>query len=98
MADLMDRFYGYLTAGLPLDRALQQARLSFLKDAPPELQSPLYWAAPTFFGAPHELPLTPRPSSFLSRSWILLLLLGVGLGVLLRYRKRRRAHGAPRAV
>ena len=98
MADLMDRFYGYLTAGLPLDRALQQARLSFLKDAPPELQSPFYWAAPTFFGAPHELPLTPRSSSFLSRSWILLLLLGVGLGVLLRYRKRRRAHGASRAV
>jgi len=98
MADLMDRFYGYLTAGLPLDRALQQARLAFLKGAPPELQSPFYWAAPAFFGAPRVLPLTPRPSSFLSRSWILLLLLGVGLGVLLRYRKRRRAHGAPRAV
>ena len=98
MADLMDRFYGYLTAGLPLDRALQQARLAFLKGAPPELQSPFYWAAPAFFGAPRVLPLTPRPSSFLSRSWILLLLLGVGLCVLLRYRKRRRAHGASRAV
>lgn len=98
MADLMDRFYGYLAAGLPLDRALQQARLAFLKDAPSELQSPFYWAAPAFFGAPRVLPLTPRPSSFLSRSWILLLLLGVGLGVWLHYRKRRRAHGASRAV
>ena len=97
MADLMDRFYGYLAAGLPLDRALQQARLSFLKDAPPELQSPFYWAAPAFFGAPRVLPLTPRSQSLLSPGWILLLLLGVGLGVLLRYRKRRRAHGTSHA-
>ncbi|WP_242006491.1 CHAT domain-containing protein [Rhodothermus marinus] len=98
MAELMDRFYGYLAAGLPLDRALQQARLDFLKNAPLELQSPFYWAAPAFFGAPRVLPLTPKSYPLLPWGWILLLLLGVGLGVLLRYRKHRRAHGASLAV
>ncbi len=98
MAELMDRFYGYLAAGLPLDRALQQARLDFLKNAPPELQSPFYWASPAFFGAPRVLALTPRSYPLLPWGWILLLLLGVGVGVLLRYRKRRRAHGTSLAV
>lgn len=88
MADLMDWFYGYLAAGLPLDRALQQARLDFLRKAPPELQSPFYWAALAFFGVPHPLPLTPQNQLFSVWGWILLLFLGVGLSVLFYYRRR----------
>ncbi|MDQ7039563.1 MAG: CHAT domain-containing protein [Rhodothermus sp.] len=94
MAELMDRFYGHLAAGLPVDRALQQARLDFLQNAPPELQSPFYWAAPALFGAPRVLALTPRTLPVWTGGRILLLLLGVGIGILLWYMYRRRTHGS----
>ncbi len=94
MADLMGRFYDHLARGLPLDRALQQARLDFLKNAPPELQSPFYWAAPALFGVPHVLALTPRTPPVLTGGRILLLLLGVGIGMLLWYMYRRRTYGS----
>ncbi|SHK29962.1 CHAT domain-containing protein [Rhodothermus profundi] len=99
MATLMDRFYAHLAAGLPLDRALQQARLDFLAAASDEQRSPFYWAAPAFFGVPRVLPLTPRTRPPLPWAWILLLLLGVGMGVLFWwYRQRRRTYGSSLAV
>lgn len=47
---LMVRFYHHLRAGLPKDRALQQAQLDFLAEAEGMRASPFYWAAPVLYG------------------------------------------------
>lgn len=47
---LTELFYKYLSAGLPLDIALQKAKLSFIKEASGESALPYYWAAPVLIG------------------------------------------------
>jgi CHAT domain-containing protein len=89
MAWLIDRFYTRLQEGLPLDQALRPARIDFLATAPPEYQSPFYWASPVLFGKNHVLTFLPshRASRFYFGFWILLLLVGVGLSILWIWRR-----------
>lgn len=47
---LTELFYQYLAEGLPLDIALQRAKLAFIKESPGEHGLPYYWAAPVLVG------------------------------------------------
>ncbi len=46
-AELMRRFYSYLNAGAPTDKALRRAQLDLLSavDTPPRFRHPFFWAA-----------------------------------------------------
>jgi CHAT domain-containing protein len=47
---LTELFYKYLSLGLPLDIALQKAKLEYIRNAHGENQLPYYWAAPILVG------------------------------------------------
>jgi CHAT domain-containing protein len=47
---ITELFYKYLSRGLPLDNALQKAKLEFIKNARGENRLPYYWAAPVLVG------------------------------------------------
>ena len=48
--ELTEIFYKYLSKGLPLDIALQKAKLEFINSAGGENRLPYYWAAPILVG------------------------------------------------
>ena len=64
---LMERFYQNLQAGQPKDRALRQAKLTYLETHPNNL-SPFFWAPAVLYGAPHSLQLESARDSLL-RVW-----------------------------
>jgi len=43
-------FYQYLSKGLPIDVALQKAKIDFIKSASGERKLPYYWAGPILTG------------------------------------------------
>ncbi|HYJ38731.1 MAG TPA: CHAT domain-containing protein, partial [Chitinophagaceae bacterium] len=47
---LTELFYHYLSKGLPIDVALQKAKIDFIKSATGERQLPYFWAAPILTG------------------------------------------------
>jgi len=47
---LTELFYQYLSKGLPIDVALQKAKIDFIKSASGERKLPYYWAAPILTG------------------------------------------------
>lgn len=61
---LMEAFYKNLRAGLPKDRALRQAKLTFLESHPNEA-SPFFWAPSVLYGSPQPVPLEKNASSLL---------------------------------
>ncbi|MFC0772274.1 CHAT domain-containing protein [Terrimonas alba] len=48
--ELTELFYKWLSKDLPIDIALQKAKLEFLKNASGEKSLPFYWAAPVLVG------------------------------------------------
>jgi len=83
-AALMNAFYQNLQEGLPKDRALRQAKLTYL-DNHPDRASPFFWAPSVLYGSPQPVPLEGTARS-LSWSWwlsgfivILVLLGGIAL-------------------
>ena len=54
-AELMDRFYYYLSQGMPTDVALQKAKVDFILKGDPVKAFPFYWAAYVLEGTPIEL-------------------------------------------
>ena len=54
-AELMDRFYYYLSQGMPTDVALQKAKVDFILKGDPVKAFPFYWAAYVIEGTPIEL-------------------------------------------
>jgi hypothetical protein len=83
-AALMNAFYQNLQAGFPKDRALRQAKLTYL-DNHPDRASPFFWAPSVLYGSPQPVPLEGTTRS-LSWSWwlsgfivILVLLGGIAL-------------------
>jgi CHAT domain-containing protein len=58
---LMEAFYENLRAGLPKDRALRQAKLTYLESHPNEA-SPFFWAPSVLYGSPQPVPLSGRDS------------------------------------
>ena len=77
---LMERFYQNLQAGQPKDRALRQAKLTYLENHPDNL-SPFFWAPTVLYGSPRPLQLNASDDSSL-RTWgpVALALLVVLLG------------------
>lgn len=59
---LMESFYKNLQAGLPKDRALRQAKLTYL-EAHPNKASPFFWAPSVLYGSPQPVPLEKNASS-----------------------------------
>jgi CHAT domain-containing protein len=53
---LNELFYEFLRKGLPVDVALQQAKLKYLQTATPEKLMPYYWAGSVVEGKPLVLP------------------------------------------
>lgn len=49
-AGIIADFYHHLSEGMHKNKALRQAKLDYLKDAPLELQSPYYWAGLVLLG------------------------------------------------
>jgi len=55
---LTELFYSKLAKGLPLDVALQQAKIEFIQTSSREKQLPYYWAAPILTGRTDAIDLT----------------------------------------
>ncbi len=81
---LMRNFYRNLQEGLPKDRALRQAKLTYLENHPDQA-SPFFWAPAVLYGSPQPVPLEAASSGLLSwLGWppvlgLLLLLTGISL-------------------
>ncbi len=58
---LMEAFYKNLRSGLPKDRALRQAKLTYLETHPNEA-SPFFWAPSVLYGSPQPVPLNGSDS------------------------------------
>ncbi len=54
-AQLMERFYYYLSQGMPTDVALQKAKVDFILEGDPVKAFPFYWAAYVMTGYPIEI-------------------------------------------
>ena len=54
---LMKTFYRHLQSGLPKDRALRQAKLTYL-EAHPTQASPFFWGPAVLYGSPQPVPLS----------------------------------------
>ena len=74
---LTEMFYKYLADGLPIDQALQQAKLEFMKTTSEKGRLPYYWAAAILAGRTDAIELKKK------RSWTWLIILAVvaALGV-----------------
>ncbi len=70
---LTELFYQYLAEGVPVDLALQKAKLKFIETSSREKQLPYYWAAPILTGRTDAIELKK------SYAWIYA---AAGLGVL----------------
>lgn len=57
---LTELFYKYVAKGLPLDEALQKAKLEFINTSSKEKQLPYYWAATILVGTTDSLTITKK--------------------------------------
>jgi CHAT domain-containing protein len=82
---LTEYFYSYLAKGLPIDEALQKAKLEFLEKATGEQQLPYHWAPAILVGKTNAIAYKK------GSNWKIILLLVAGAGLvilgLIRYRK-----------
>ncbi len=83
---LTELFYEYLTAGNPVDVALQKAKLEFLKIASKEKQLPNYWAATILAGKADVITLTKK-NPWKNKLFLIGTLIIIGIIVSLKLRK-----------
>ncbi|MEL6357580.1 MAG: CHAT domain-containing protein, partial [Bacteroidota bacterium] len=76
-AELTQRFFKALKAGLPKDEALRKAKLSYLNENPDRLTAPFFWAGIVHIGNADAIAMAPINGNNYG-SWLWLLL---GLGV-----------------
>jgi CHAT domain-containing protein len=75
---LTESFYKYLSKGVPLDVALQKAKLEFLNNALGENKLPYYWAPAVLIGKTDSIELNKK-----SNQWKSFLFIAVLSGVIL---------------
>jgi len=63
---LMEHFYRNLQKGLPKDRALRQAKLTYRANHP-DRTSPFFWGPSVMYGSPRPVPLAPSSGA---SSWL----------------------------
>ncbi len=80
---LMQNFYRNLQEGLSKERALRQAKLTYL-ETHPDKASPFFWAPSVLYGSPQPVPLEASSSPSTWPWWLpVLAVLALFLGVLL---------------
>jgi CHAT domain-containing protein len=82
-ADLMDRYYYYLSQGYATDIALQRSKTDYLTYGDPVKAHPYYWAGYVNVGNPFEF---PNRKNFWYL-WIIIIFTGIG-SLYMVYRKR----------
>jgi len=85
-AQIISTFFQNLKEQQPKDTALQQAKLSYLQNAPNRLSHPLYWAG---FVPVGEMKALNFPNSSFPYQWLLLILAGFPILFLFKYLKNR---------
>jgi tetratricopeptide (TPR) repeat protein len=77
--ELTELFYKYLARNLPVDLALQKAKLEFVQTASKQNQLPYFWAAPILIGKSNSLHLDQ------AMSWIQLVLISLILALVIAF-------------
>ncbi len=77
-SELMISFYGYLSKGFSKDKAMQLAKIDYIKTSPASKTHPYYWAAYVPIG--DQSPLNQSPRDYSSMAYFVLLA-GIGLGI-----------------
>ncbi len=72
-AQLMDRFYFYLSQGIPTDIALQKAKIDFIIKGDPVKAFPFYWSPYVIMGTPIEI--APQRRIYIGIGLFLLVIL-----------------------
>lgn len=90
--EIMESFYANLKQKMPKDEALRQAKLSFLDNANNVSANPLYWGSFFILGSPDPIDLGNK--SFVSRNWLLIILLVV-IATYMAIRVRKRSRVSP---
>jgi CHAT domain-containing protein/tetratricopeptide (TPR) repeat protein len=86
-ATIVTGFYGYLADGLPKDRALQKAKLDYLRTAHGRTLTPGYWAGLILIGDTTPIDRLERASS--NTVWYLAgFVVCIGIGVLIFIRRK----------
>lgn len=84
---ITELFYKYISEGLPLDVALQKAKLDFIQNAPKGKKLPYYWAAAILAGKTDAIEMGHRFNWY----WVAMGagIILAGLGFFLIKRKKR---------
>ena len=93
MYELTSLFYKKLSEGLPMDVALQQAKIAFLKTASMEKRLPYFWAASVLSGQSGIIKFD-KPFSY---AWLVIAISLVGL-IILGYGLMKKHHSSKRKI
>lgn len=77
-SELMISFYEYLSKGYSKDKAMQLAKIDYIKHSPASKSHPYYWAAYVPIG--DQCPLNQSPKDYSSMAYFALLA-GIGIGI-----------------
>ncbi len=83
-ADLISRFYEYLSAGMDKSEALRKAKLQAIQESDAEMSHPYYWAGLVLIGDS-----TPIYRNYTHWYWIVGVIVLSGIGLLFARRKKR---------
>ncbi len=77
-SELMISFYSYLSKGFSKDKAMQLAKIDYIKNSPASKTHPYYWAAYVPIG--DQSPVNQMPKDYSSLAYFALIA-GIGLGI-----------------